>query len=566
MLDVPRGEITRRIQLPPAPSGLALSKDARRLYVTCAGPESSVCVIETTSGKLIASLPTGHTTMSPVLSKDETSLFVCDRFNDAVVFLDLQLREKTAHVKVEREPVSAVLTPDGEYLFVANHIHSGPSDKGVVASSVSVIAVHSRRIVKQIPLTNGSTLLRGICASPDGRFIAVAHTLARFHLPTTHVTHGWMNENVVSLIDATEFKLLNTVALDDPDRGAANPWAIAWSTDGKFICITHAGTHELTVIDAPVLIAKLSRLPARLDKPPKAGYSTTAEISGDVPNDLSFLKGLRTRIPLSGNGPRALALAGHQVFVASYFSDSLALVDADRPWGQAATWPLPAAIEATAARKGEMFFNDATLCFQGWQSCASCHSSDGRVDGLNWDLQNDGIGNPKNVRSLLHSFETPPVMSMGVRADAATAIRAGIRYILFAQLDDSYAAALDEFVKSLRPLASPWLQHGRLSKPAERGKQLFFDPTVGCANCHLPPLFTDLKPHAVGTGKFDQLTDEFYTPSLIEVWRTAPYLHDGSAATVREALTTHNKSNRRGNTTNLSPDQINDLTAYVLTL
>jgi cytochrome c peroxidase len=125
---------------------------------------------------------------------------------------------------------------------------------------------------------------------------------------------------------------------------------------------------------------------------------------------------------------------------------------------------------------------------------------------------------------------------------------------------------LDEFVKSLRPLASPWLQHGRLSKPAERGKQLFFDPTVGCANCHLPPLFTDLKPHAVGTGKFDQLTDEFYTPSLIEVWRTAPYLHDGSAATVREALTTHNKSNRRGNTTNLSPDQINDLTAYVLTL
>src|SRR6185369_12266604 len=82
-------------------------------------------------------------------------------------------------------------------------------------------------------------------------------------------------------------------------------------------------------------------------------------------------------------------------------------------------------------RRGELHFNDANLCYEHWQSCASCHSSDGRVDGLNWDLQNDGVGNPKNVKSLLLSFETPPVMSMGVRADASVAIRAGIKFILF---------------------------------------------------------------------------------------------------------------------------------------
>ena len=51
--------------------------------------------------------------------------------------------------------------------------------------------------------------------------------------------------------------------------------------------------------------------------------------------------------------------------------------------------------EMTEERRGEMLFNDATLCFQRWQSCSSCHP-DARADGLNWDLINDGIGNPKN--------------------------------------------------------------------------------------------------------------------------------------------------------------------------
>ena len=54
--------------------------------------------------------------------------------------------------------------------------------------------------------------------------------------------------------------------------------------------------------------------------------------------------------------------------------------------------------EPSLERKGEMLFNDAQLCFQGWQSCASCHPADARADGLNWDLLNDGIGNPKNVK------------------------------------------------------------------------------------------------------------------------------------------------------------------------
>ena len=83
----------------------------------------------------------------------------------------------------------------------------------------------------------------------------------------------------------------------------------------------------------------------------------------------------------------------------------------------------------------------------------------------------------------------------------------------------------------------------------------------------MPGLFTDLHPHNVGTNRtFDKPTDEFYTPTLIEVWRTAPYLHDGSAATMRDVLTTENPHNQHGVTSNLSKQQIDGLCEYVLSL
>jgi hypothetical protein len=53
---------------------------------------------------------------------------------------------------------------------------------------------------------------------------------------------------------------------------------------------------------------------------------------------------------------------------------------------------------------------------------------------------------------------------------------------------------------------------------------------------------------------------------LIELWRTAPYLHDGSAATVRDVLTTRNPRDRHGQTSDLSKQEINDLCAYLLSL
>src|SRR5262249_39044459 len=141
----------------------------------------------------------------------------------------------------------------------------------------------------------------------------------------------------------------------------------------------------------------------------------------------------------------------------------------------------------------------AQLCFQGWQSCASCHDADGRTDALNWDLLNDGVANPKNTRNLLRAHQSGPAMALGVRTNAQAAVRAGIHHILFTEQSEEVAEAIDAYLKSLQPVPSPHLVNGVLSSSAQRGEQLFKSTQTGCAVCHPPPLFTDGKGHDVGT-------------------------------------------------------------------
>jgi cytochrome c peroxidase len=158
-------------------------------------------------------------------------------------------------------------------------------------------------------------------------------------------------------------------------------------------------------------------------------------------------------------------------------------------------------------------------------------------------------------------------MSIGVRESAAAAVRAGIRHILFTSPPPEVAEALDAYLQALQPVPSPRRTKGRLSAAAQRGEKLFRSPAVGCATCHSGPLYTDLKSYDVGTvGAYDQASDRFDTPTLIELWRTAPYLHDGSAATLRDVLTTATARDRHGRTSQLTAEEVSDLVEYLLSL
>ncbi|MEM9141380.1 MAG: cytochrome-c peroxidase [Bacteroidota bacterium] len=75
------------------------------------------------------------------------------------------------------------------------------------------------------------------------------------------------------------------------------------------------------------------------------------------------------------------------------------------------------------------------------------------------------------------------------------------------------------------------------------GFELF--KSVGCANCHNGPMFSDYKPHVLGVpenGKLDLpdrgLADSFAfrTPTLRNLRFTAPYMHNGSLGTLRRVL------------------------------
>jgi len=221
--------------------------------------------------------------------------------------------------------------------------------------------------------------------------------------------------------------------------------------------------------------------------------------------------------------------------------------------------------ELTLRRRGELLFNDATICYQRWQSCASCHP-DGRTDALNWDLMNDGVGNFKNTKSMLLAHETPPAMAEGVRATAGAAVRAGLQNILFADRPEEESAAIDEYLRSLEPVPSPHLVGGRLSAAAERGKKLFESERIGCHKCHPAPLYTDLKMHDVGTKSPYEYKDAFDTTTLIEVWRTAPYLHDGRYRTMKEVFVQGKHGSSVGPVDELSEQEIDDLVEFALSL
>ena len=550
VIDRENSTIVKKIGLPLSPSGMALSKDETLLYVSGSAPDGKVFVIDLEKYRIRKTIPVGHSPNAPVISPDGKTLYVCNRFDDTVSVIDIRSGKEKKTINVLREPAAASITPDGRYLFVANFLPIGPMPGDYRATFLTVIDAETNRAIKNIQLMYGAICVQGLCVSPDGKYVYATHTLARYTYPTEQIERGYINKSAVAIIDVNTLTRYNTVLLDDTYLGAANPWGIDCSEDGRYLCIAHSGTHEISIIDRNALHEKLTASEDRRNQ---------------IPDELSFLTGTRRRIKLHGNGPRGLSVTGNTVFIAEYFSNSLGILDftsIEQPEIQSIT--LGRQKEMTTVRRGEILFHDASICFQQWQSCASCHPGEGRSDALNWDLLNDGTGNPKSTKSLLLSHRTPPSMATGVRERAEIAVRAGFKHIELAELSEEDAAAVDEYLKSLIPIPSPYLNKGKLSRAAKRGEKLF--KSAGCINCHPGPLYTDMRLYDVGTGTGDETGFTFDTPTLIEVWRTHPYLIDGSAATIRQVLKKFNPHDKHGVTSPLSDKQIDDLAEYVLSL
>ena len=282
-----------------------------------------------------------------------------------------------------------------------------------------------------------------------------------------------------------------------------------------------------------------------------------------------------------GRAPQGLLVSadGLTLFVHNFMDRTVGVFDL-KPLVQRslASAPALATLNAVTTEKlsatvlrGKQFFYDARdtrLARDRYMSCASCHN-DGGHDGRVWDLraQGEGLRNTISLRGRagaqgrLHwsnnfdevqDFEgqiralaggtglmTDAELNTGTRNQPLGNPKAGVSVDLDALA--AYVGSLNSFDPSPARSAT-----GTLTTAGTQGRELF--ASLNCAACHSGTSFTRSavdNPANVGTQKTASGQRLYGTlsgidvPTLRDVWATAPYLHDGSAATLEVAVRAH---------------------------
>ncbi len=283
-----------------------------------------------------------------------------------------------------------------------------------------------------------------------------------------------------------------------------------------------------------------------------------------------------------GRAPEGLALSadGSKLYVNNFMDRTVTVLEVGKVINEGASAAQTlATLNAVATERlttqvllGKQLFYDARdtrLTADAYISCASCHN-DGGHDGRVWDFTGLGEG-LRNTIALngragaqgfkhwsgnfdeIHDFEgqirnlsigtglmTDAQFNTGTRSQPLGDPKAGVSSDLDALV--AYVFSLNAFAQS--PYRATG---GALTADAAEGKTIF--QTMNCAQCHSGTTFTNsgaanlidigtIKPSS-GSRLGGALTG-IDTPTLRDVWMTAPYLHDGSAATLEDAVRAHN--------------------------
>ena len=271
--------------------------------------------------------------------------------------------------------------------------------------------------------------------------------------------------------------------------------------------------------------------------------------------------------------------------------------------------PAPGGSRQAMIELGRRLFYDRRLSANGRIACATCHRQElGFSDGQVVPIGATGASLRRNAPGLFNSGELPaftwanaavrsleqPVEralftvdppEMGVKGYESTVIdrlRADSEYVrqftaAFPTDDDPFVwqritEALAAFVRSLNARNTPYDRYvyagerAALSASAKRGMALFFSPGLACGHCHVdivpperatPPRWSDLAYVATGAGRSADrgLAEQtgnpadayrFRVPPLRNVAVTAPYMHDGSLATLESVIRFYESGGRWG--------------------
>ena len=557
IIDTAAGRVVAEIPVGNRPTGVAASADGSSVFVAATG-DHSVSFVDPKAMKVVAKVRCGYEPTGLAASADGKRLYTANYISDDVSVIDVPARREIRRIKVGRAPTYLALTRDGKTLVVNNSLSHDAATNTKLTAHVSVVDTAAGKVVARRGSPGTMLLGMGVALSADERQAFCVHARANFNITPSQLNQGWVQTNALSIVPlGAEGRKVVTVLLDNVSSGAANPHGVALSRDGRRLFVSHRGTHQISVVDLRELGELIRRTP-----PPRMA---TAHVN------LGFLWQQGTvvrRVSCGGLGPNGVAVspADGSLYVANYFSDQVAVLDE-------ATGKVRRKIDLggpktmTLRRRGEFLFHDAVHCFQRWLSCTSCHPGV-RADGANWDLLNDGQGNPKNVKSLVGAWQTPPAMATGVRPSMEVAAEKGFLFIQFVRPSPDELSAVRAFLRSVPFIPSPFHRRadGTPDEAARRGEKVF--NRAGCASCHPPPLYTDLGMYDVGTHvkRDGPVGKGFDTPTLIELYRTAPYLHDGRAATLEEIFTKFNAADRHGTTSGLSPQELADMAAFLKSL
>jgi DNA-binding beta-propeller fold protein YncE len=567
-----------------SPLGLAIDRHGKRAYVAL-HTAAAVAEVDLTSGKVIREIPVGRGPFD--LAQAGDNLFVSCELDDALVRIDLKKNTVVQRWRVGQAPRGVVALPGGRRVLVACH-----DDKIICAIDVATGKVFSvgvpgwperlaldnsldhahvlallrkpgEALVAEIGNTDakaGPSVLfvsrlrdvsnaRGL-ATPRQAFPSglIALQKPRTKVPATQISQGWVFTNILSplaLKVANAYPESGPKMLDEPNRGFADP---------SDVVVTALERHAFVACAGADTVLALRTGPFQKDK------QIWAYSSGD---DLTASRHyVVARLATQAN-PRRLTLSddGKILVAANYLGDSLTVMDAEKmrvlrhiPLGGAAP---------DAARRGEILFNSNKMTFHGQFTCASCHPNGG-ADGLDWDLSRDGIGNPMNTRSLLGVKDTAPYGWLGNSLNLADRVSGTLRTLHHHEPQGTEVADIVAYLKALPPPRP--LPQGAADAPAIARGRALFEGKGKCMNCHRRAALDDDTGHDVGSRIQGDHQDQFDTPSLRGVARTAPYLHHGQAKTLEEIFMTYNPLRRHGAAHRLTPAELADVIIYLKSL
>ncbi len=573
------------VQAGSSNSLMDISTDGKLL--ACSNRDSgSVSIVDLATRKTVREIPVGHYPEGVSFLGATHALAVAVYRDDVVVFLDSDSGKDLGRTEVFDEPYGVVSTRDGTRVYVTLDYpgqvieidtqtrqivrtwEAGQSTRGIALApddSRVYITEYYTGIVRSFDRATGKQAEEWIGSEQDNlaRQIVVHPTRPKVYIPhqrsKTTVAHGSGSIfPYVSIMDVDADSKAETrrkrMQMDSFNGTfvVANPWEVVLSTDGKTLYVVFSGTDDMFVCE--VLD----------DNYREIRHESTIELGANP-----------RAVRVSPDGQSFFVYNALDFNVVQYSTQSLQPV---------ATIPVCQSPLDKETLLGKKMFYSANQPMVGrrWISCSSCHpdgDSDGRVwqqpeglrdtqplYGLAWTHPLHWSADRNEVQDFEHTIRGPLMQGRGL-------VRGAIHEPL-AQPNQGLSPALDAlavYTNTHTFALSPHAKHG-LSEAAQRGKTLFFDQKVGCATCHNGPLFTDSQPgaerklHDVGTGKSDpteKMEPAYDTPTLLGVYRSAPYLHHGKAKTLTEVLTTFNPDDLHGKTQQLTPKQIADLVAYL---